>query len=41
MWEKQEEEGENTQMKETTKDSNKDISSLPLSLSEKQPLIFD
>lgn len=27
MWEKQEEGGENTQMKETTKDANKDISS--------------
>lgn len=27
MWEKLEEGGENTQMKETTKDTNKDISS--------------
>lgn len=27
-------------MKETTKDANKDFSSLLLSLSEKQPLVF-
>ena len=40
MWEKQEEGRETTQMKETTKDANKDISSLPLSLSEQQPLSF-
>lgn len=40
MWEKQEEGVENTQMKETTKHANKDISSLPLSLSEKQAFTF-
>lgn len=32
MWESQEKGGENTQMRETAEDANKDISFLPLSL---------